>query len=111
MPRRRQLSDGLPDEHGRRGAAPADGTEKASSCPCLLLPRSSYNRNTDTAQNPNPFSVNPLVKPLSHPKTPGKNAKNAARSPRFAGPAPTATTENPDAFGQYPAGSRSEDDP
>ena len=32
-------------------------------------------------------------------------------SPRFAGPAPTASTRCPDAFGQYPAGSRSEDDP
>ena len=79
----------MPDEHGRRGAAPADGTAKAS------------------------LSVhppNPLVKPLSHPKT-RQERENTAPAPRFAGPAPTATTEFPDAFGQYPAGPRSEDDP
>ena len=57
---------------GGGGAAPADGTAKAS------------------------LSVhppNPPFKPLSHPKTPGKNAKNAAPpTPRSAGPAPTSTT-------------------
>ena len=35
---------------------------------------------------------NPLAKPLFHPHIPGKNAKNAAPAPRFAGPAPAATT-------------------
>ena len=52
----------------------------------------------------------PRSSPCSTPDS-GKNAKKAAPSPRFAGPAPAATTENPDASGQYPAGSRSEDDP
>jgi len=45
------------------------------------------------------------------PQEPGKNAKNAPPAPRFAGPAPAATTLDPDAVGQYPGGSRSEDDP
>ena len=42
---------------------------------------------------------------------PEQNAKKRRRPPRFAGPAPTASTWFPDAFGQYPGGSRSEDDP
>ena len=51
------------------------------------------------------------VKPNEKLSVSGKNAKNSAPTPRFAGPAPTAATRCPDAFGQYPAGSRSEDDP
>ena len=55
--------------------------------------------------------ANPLVIPYSTLAPPARTAKNPAPSPRFAGPAPTAATMDPDAFGQYPAGSRSEDDP
>ena len=82
-------------------------------CPCLLLPRSSQ-RNISTAQTRTlscePFLRTPWSAPI-RPWTPRKNAKNPAPSPRFAGPAPTAATMGPDASGQYPAGSRSEDDP
>ena len=69
-------------------------------------------RNRRRRANPNPSSpANLLFKTLFHLKTPVQNAKNASPSPRFAGPAPTAATWIPDAFGQYPGGSRSEDDP
>ena len=63
-------------------------------------------------------SSEPTGKPLFHPWSspcsppdPGKNAKNPAPSPRFAGPAPAASTENPDAFGQCPEGRVRKDDP
>ncbi len=60
---------------------------------CLVRERSSPKQSSS-------FSL------LAVSSGPGKNAKNAAPTPRFAGPAPTATTCFPDAFGQYPAGSR-----
>ena len=66
-------------------------------------PQSPHREDTKNRVSPNP-SANPLVKPLPHPKAPGKNAKNASPAPRFAGPAPTSTTCNPDASGQYPEG-------
>ena len=56
-------------------------------------------------------STKTLVNPIFPPRNPAKNAKNAAPSPRLAGPAPAATTCFPDAPGQCPAGPRSEDDP
>ena len=141
----------LPDEHGRRGAVPADGTAKASSVRASSWPRSSFAWKTQhrvsrtLSVNPlfKPFPATaspgrrrrsnafcePLVKPLSLPwsspypppvkplptpcPAPGPRQEREKRcpSPRFAGPAPTASTENPDASGQYPAGPRSEDDP
>ena len=124
--RRRQPLDGLPDEHGRRGAAPAAGNGEGIPYPRTSPAPVRLTEKTPTRVSPNPFlrtHRSGLIPPSClwsgpiHPKRLfpppdlGKNAKNTAPAPRFAGPAPTAATENPDAFGQYPAGSRSEDDP
>ena len=58
--------------------------------------------STQTPTRPKPLSRPKL---LSHPSSypapgPRKNAKNPAHTPRSAGPAPTASTEFPDASGQ-----------
>ena len=79
-------------------------------CPMNKGGRPPTPRRQNDEGIPYPSSPNPWSSPYPA-QDPGKNAKNAAPLPRFAGPAPTASTENPDAFGQYPAGSRSEDDP
>ena len=102
-------------------ARPPDQLVGESIAHCFLRThRSSPARPSDqlVGESTAPAFCEPLVKPLFHPgQAPapspdsGKNAKNAAPPLRFAGPAPTSTTGNPDAFGQYPAGSRSEDDP
>ena len=89
------------------------------------LPQTTSQTTTPTPNHqPNP---KPYPKPPAKPQTqthpnpeptgqtpnpaPGKNAKNTAPTPRSAGPAPTTSTRFPDAVGQYPGGSRSEDDP
>ena len=86
------------DERSRAKTIPRQHRETRT---LLRTPWSSQpNGGTHThVHRPNPFPVNPLAKPLSHPKTPGKNAKNAAPTPRSAGPAPASTTCFPDASG------------
>ncbi len=94
------------------GRAPPPPTKQPRH-PLSVLPLTP-GRLTETSapRKPEPFSckpsnpvpVNPLVSPYPTPRTPRKNAKNPAPTPRFAGPAPTAATWFPDAFGQYPGG-------
>ena len=108
-----------PDRGGHRvfdrlALRPPPETAKASPIRASSEPDASWACTVDSDRakaSPIRASSEPPGQALSHLKTPGKNAKNAAPPPRFAGPAPTAATMDPDAFGQYPAGSRSEDDP
>ncbi len=63
--RRRQLLDGLPDEHGRRGAAPAAGNGEGIPYPRTSpAPGRLTEKNTDT-RKPEPFPANPPVRPYS----------------------------------------------
>ena len=100
-----------PMSTGGGGAAPAAGTAKGILSPVRASSetQSPYRENTKHRGSSNP--VNPLVKPLSLPRIPARTRKPRAHAPRFAGPAPTASSWDPDAPGQYPGGSRSENDP
>ncbi len=71
----------------RRGAALAGGTAKAPPISVFSEPAGQTPIHPRTLQKPKPTGQTPI-----HLRTPGKNAKNAAPAPRFAGPAPTATT-------------------
>ena len=93
---RRRNGEGIPPVPSARVIAPTLGP--------------SLQRRHRHRASPNHFLRTHRPSPCPAPG-PRKNAKNAAPTPRFAGPAPTATTEFPDAVGQYPGGSRSEDDP
>ena len=104
--------------------------------PFILLHPVVLQRSTETAKGPEPFlrapwpspypallwadvetlrgaglPASPLAKALSRPLPPARTRKTPPPPPASRGPAPTAATMDPDASGQYPAGSRSEDDP
>ena len=105
--------EGNPMSMGGRALHPP-GKRPRHHCPCLLLPPVVLEKISTAATRTLLLRTLLLRTPWSapiRPWTPRKNAKNPAPSPRFAGPAPTAATMGPDAFGQYPAGPRSEDDP
>ena len=129
-----KLLDGLPDEHGKQ-ALHRRQNSAASPSVHPLTRGGLYGQRHQHRVSPNPAckppaqtpappathqedpeqptgpAWNPLVNPLSHPRPLDKNAKNTAPAPRSAGPAPTASTCCPDAPGQYPGRSRSENDP
>jgi len=91
------------------------GVLRRSSVSASSCSRSFYRESTKTGQtrtlSREPLLRTPWSRPLSIPRPPARTRKTPPPTPRFAGPAPTASTWIPDAFGQYPAGSRSEDDP
>ena len=72
----------------------------------------SYQTSTNNAfTRPNLLLRTPGQAPFPTPGPLARTRKTTAPAPRFAGPAPTASSWDPDAPGQYPGGSRSEDDP
>ena len=89
MSRRRQLLDGLPDEHGAAERCAADGTAKAFL----------------SVHPPNPRSS-----PCSTPD-PGKNAKNAAPLAPLRGPGPRRLHQMSGRVRSVPGRVASEDDP